>query len=84
MLDKIYKYKTMLYHYLKCRKNTENINTKISGTSNGKTMCYKNCAIFGTKVSKCIKKQEANGLLSSLRIKIVRIKKWLGIKRRVA
>ena len=37
-LDKIHKYKTMLSYCLKCGKNTENINPRILGTSNGKTM----------------------------------------------
>ena len=32
-LDKMHKYKTISYYCLKCRKNTENINTKILGTS---------------------------------------------------
>ena len=32
-------------------------------------MILSNCAIYGTKKSKFIKKQEANGLLSSLGIK---------------
>ena len=69
LFDKMHKYKTMLSYYLKCWKNTENINPKISGTSNGKTIILSNCAICGSKKSKFIKKQEANGLLSSLRIK---------------
>ena len=69
LLDKIHKYKTMLSYCLNCRKNTKNINQKISETSNGKTMILSNCIICGTKKSKFIKKQEANGLLSSLGIK---------------
>ena len=36
---------------LKCRKNTENINPKISGTSNGKAMILSNCAICGSEKS---------------------------------
>ena len=59
----------MLSYGLMRRKNTENINSKVSGTSNGKTIILSNCAICGSKKSKFIKKQEANGLLSSLRIK---------------
>ena len=59
----------MLSYGLMRRKNTENINPKMSGTSNGKTIILSNCAICGSKKSKFIKKQEANGLLSSLRIK---------------
>ena len=65
----MHKYKRMLSSCLKCRKNTEKINRKISGTSNGKTMILSNCAICGSKKSKCIKKQEASGLLNSLGIK---------------
>ena len=41
----------------------------MSRTSNGKTTILSNCAICGSKKSKFIKKQEANGLLSSLGIK---------------
>ena len=55
---KIIKYKTMLSYCLKCRKNTENINPKISGTSNGKTMILSNCAICGSKKSKFIKNKK--------------------------
>ena len=69
LLDKMHKYKTMVSYCLKNRKNTENIDPKNSGTSNGKTMILSNCAICGSKKSKFIKKQEANGLLSSLVIK---------------
>ena len=69
LLDKIHKYKTILSYCLKCRKNTKNINPKISENSNGKTMILSNCIICGTKKSKFIKKQKANGLLSSLGIK---------------
>ena len=66
LLDKMYNYKTMLSYCLKCRKNTKKKTPKISGTSNGKTKILWNWAICGSKKSKFIKKQEANGLLSSL------------------
>ena len=69
LLDKMHKYKTMLSYCLKCRKNIENTNPKMSGTSNGKTMILSKRAICGSKESKFIKKQEANALLSSLRSK---------------
>ena len=58
LLDKMHKCKTMLSYCLNCRKNTENINPKLSGTSNSKTMLLSNCAICGSKKSKFIKKQE--------------------------
>ena len=54
---------------LKCRKNTENIDPKISATSNGKTMILSKYAICGSKKSRFIKHQEAKGLLSKLSIK---------------
>ena len=45
----MHKYKTMLFYCLKCRKHTENIKPKISGTSNDKTMILSNCAICDSK-----------------------------------
>ena len=59
----------MLSYWLKCKKNTESINPKISTTSNGKTMILLKCAICGSKKSNFIKKQEAKGLLSNLGIR---------------
>ena len=44
----------MLDYCLKCKKNTENIDPKVSATSNGKTMISK-CAICNSKKSKFIK-----------------------------
>ena len=59
----------MLYYCLKCKKNTESIDPKVSATSNGKTMILSNCAICGSKKSKFIEKQKAQGLLSNLGIR---------------
>ena len=56
----------MKTYCLKCRKDTENIDPKISSTSNGKAMILSNCAICGSKKSRFIKNQEAKGLLSNL------------------
>ena len=56
----------MLSYCLKCKKNTESIDPKVSPTNNGKTMILSRCAICGSKKSKFIKKQEAQGLLSNL------------------
>ena len=39
----------MKSHCLKCRKNTENINPRISKTSNGRTMVLSKCAIYDSK-----------------------------------
>ena len=59
----------MLSYCLKCRRNTESINPKVSKTTNGKTMILSTCAICGCKKSKFIKQQEAKGLLSNLRFR---------------
>ena len=49
---------------LKCRKDTENINPRVSNTSNGRTMIFSKCTICGSKKSRFILNQEAKGLLS--------------------
>ena len=56
----------MKSYCLKCRKVTENINPRVSNTSNGKTMILSKCAIWGSKKSRFIKNQEVKGLLSNL------------------
>ena len=50
----------------KYRKDTDNINTKVSSTSNGKAMILSKCATCGSKKSRFIKNQEAKLLLSNL------------------
>ena len=40
---------------LKCRKDTENINPKISSTSNSKSMILSKCAICGSKKQDLLK-----------------------------
>ena len=59
----------MLSYCLKCKKNTKNINPKVSKTINGKTMILSKYVIFGSKNSKFIKEQQAKGLLSNLGIR---------------
>ena len=59
----------MLSYCLKCKKNTESIYSKVSKTSNGKTMIISKWAICGSKKSKLIKEQQAKGLLSNLGIR---------------
>ena len=63
------KYKSILSYCLKCKKNTESMNSRVSRTSNGKTMILSKCAICGSKKTKFIKKQEASGILSSVGIR---------------
>ena len=59
----------MKSHCLKCRKDTENINPRVSKTSNDRTMVLSKRAICGNKKSRFIKNQKAKGLLSNLGIK---------------
>ena len=59
----------MLSYCLKCKKNTESIYPKVSKTTNSKMMISSKCAICGSKKSKFIKEQQANGLLSNLGIR---------------
>ena len=59
----------MLSYCLKCKKDTESINPKVSKTNNSKTMILSKCAICGSKKSKFIKEQQPKGLLSNLGIR---------------
>ena len=51
---------------LKCRKNTENTDPKVSASSNGRVMILSQCSICRSKKSRFIKNQEAKGSLSKL------------------
>ena len=55
----------MKSYCLKCRKDTENVNSKVLKTKNGRTMILSKCAICRSKKSGFIKNQEAKGLLSN-------------------
>ena len=59
----------MKSYCLKCRKDTENINSRVSKTSNNRTIILSKCAKCGSKKSRFIKNQEAKGLLSNLGIR---------------
>ena len=54
---------------VRCRKNTNSKNPRAAKTKRGKPMPLSKCAVCGSKKSKFIKEQEANGLLRSLGIK---------------
>ena len=59
----------MRSYCLRCKKYTENINSRVSNTSNGRTMILWTCLICGSKQSRFIKDQEAKGLLSNLGVR---------------
>ena len=59
----------MLTYCVKCRKNTENLDTKIFQTKNGRSIMQSKCADCRTKKSRFVKEQETKILLSNLGIK---------------
>ena len=56
----------MKTYCVKCRKNTENLNSK---TKNNRLIMQSKCSDCGIKKSRFVKEQEAKGLLSNLGIK---------------
>ena len=53
--------------FLEVQKYTKkNINPRVSGTSNDKSMILSKCATCSCKKSRFIKNQKANGVLSNL------------------
>ena len=60
----------MLTYCIKCRKKTENLNSKIFKTKNGRLIMQSKCLHCGIKKSRFVKKHEAKVLLSHLGIKI--------------
>ena len=59
----------MLIYCLKCKKDSEKVNSKMLKTRNGRPMLSSKCAVWDSKKSKFIKEQEEKGLLSSLGLK---------------
>ena len=68
----------MKSYCLKCRRDTENINPKVSNNSNGKTMTLSECAICGSKKSRFIKNQEAMEYVVVKNQDLLKIKKQKG------
>ena len=70
----------MKTYSVKCRKNTENLNSKIFKTKNGRLIMQTNCAGCGIKKLRFVKEQEAKVLLSNLEIKTPLSKTpWLNV-----
>ena len=59
----------MRTYFVKCRKNIENLNSRIFETKNNRLIMQSKCPVCGIKKSRFVKEQEAKGLLSNLRIK---------------
>ena len=58
----------MQTYCLKCIKDTENVNSKVFKTKNGKPLLSK-CAVCGNNKSRFMEEQEAKELLNSLGLK---------------
>ena len=59
----------MQTYCVECRKNTENLDSAIFKTKNGRLIMQSKCPVCGIKKSRFVKEQETKGLLSNLRIK---------------
>ena len=59
----------MLNYCLECKKNTDNVNSKMIKTKNGRVMLLSQCSVCGNKKSRFMEDQEAKELLSSLGIR---------------
>ena len=55
----------MKTYYVRCRKNTENLNLKIFKTKIGRLIMQSKCADCGIKKSRFVKEQEEKRLLSN-------------------
>ena len=76
----------MKTYFVKCKKNTENIDPKIVRKKDRLVMQWK-CSVCGIKKSRFIKEQEAKDLLSNLGIKtplskilLLNVLFWMRIK----
>ena len=54
---------------LKCKKNTGNTDSKMFKTKSNRLFMQSKCSVCGTKKSRFVRKQDAEGLLSNLGIK---------------
>ena len=59
----------MKTYFVKCRRNTENIESKMVRTKNNRLIMQSKCPVCRIKKSKFVKEQEAKDLLSNLGIK---------------
>ena len=59
----------MKTYCLKCKKDTDYIDPKISKTKNNRLLMLSKCSVCKNKKSRFIKEQDPKGLLSNLGIK---------------
>ena len=56
----------MKTYWVKCRRDTKNIDPKMVRTENNRLVMQSKCSVCGIKNSRFVKEQEAKGLLSNL------------------
>ena len=54
---------------VKCKEDTENLNSKMFRTKNSRLVMQSKCPVCGIKKSSSVQKQEAKSLLSNLGIR---------------
>ena len=59
----------MKTYCVKCRKNTENLDSKIFKAKNDRLVMQSKCPVCGIKKLRFVEEQEAKGLLSNIGIK---------------
>ena len=59
----------MKTYCVKCRKDTENIDSKMFRTKNNRLIIQSKCPVFRIKKSRFVREQEAKVLLSNLGIR---------------
>ena len=59
----------MKTYYAQCKKDTENIDSKMFRTKNNRLIMQSKCPVCRIKKSRFVKEQEAKGLLSNLGIR---------------
>ena len=59
----------MQTYCVSCRKNTDNVNSKMVKSKNGRLKLKSQCSICGNNKSRFVKREKAKGLLSSLGIR---------------
>ena len=64
----------MKTYCLKCKKDTDNIDSKIFKTKNNRLIMQSKCSVCKNKRSQYLKEQDAKGLFSNLGIKTPLIK----------
>ena len=64
----------MKTYCMKCKRDTENLNSKMFRTKNNRLIMQSNCPVCRIKKSRFVKEQETKGLLSNLEIRTQLIK----------